>query len=82
MESIQIALENWKRILVVSEDSDILDPIVKKRLSIIDKNAEEALSSYDKNGKESLFLGRIPNDTDEMVKEFKYMSLLAIAWNG
>lgn len=82
MESIQIALENWKRILVVSEDSDILDPIVKKRLSIIDKNAEEALSSYDKNGKESLFLGRIPNDTDEMVKEFKYMSLLAIAWGS
>ena len=75
MESIQIALENWKRILVVSEDSDILDPIVKKRLSIIDKNAEEALSSYDKNGKESLFLGRIPNDTDEMVKEFPFREI-------
>ncbi|MBE6609332.1 MAG: hypothetical protein E7634_01545 [Ruminococcaceae bacterium] len=82
MENIKTALENWKRILVVSADADLSDPAVQKRLSNIEKEAEEARMLYDASGKDSLFLGRMPENTDEMVKEFRYMNSLAMAWGS
>jgi len=82
MRDIKISLENWKRLLVVSENADLCDSAVKKRISTIEKDADEALHLYDCNTKESLFLGRKPENTDEMVKEFRYMNALAIAWGS
>ena len=73
MENINKALENWRRLLVITEDSDLNDPVVKKRISLIDKLADEALDLYTEAPKDSIFLGRMPENTDKMVKEFQYL---------
>jgi len=82
MQDIQIARENWRRMLLVTPDEDLLDPAVQKKLAEIEKAADSALQNFHRDSTDSLFLGRMPQTSLDMVKEYTCITDLARAWGS
>ncbi|MBE6608555.1 MAG: hypothetical protein E7633_08365 [Ruminococcaceae bacterium] len=82
MDSIKRVLANWHKMIVVQPDADISDPIVKKNIANIERAAEKSLSSFNKDASDSLFLGKAPEKSNDMTKEYNHIQNIAVAWGS
>ncbi|MBO4355757.1 MAG: hypothetical protein J5850_02755, partial [Clostridia bacterium] len=74
------ALENWRKMITVTEEDDLSDPIIQNKLKNTDKRAERALSIFDKERKSSPILNTEITTTNDMVMEFSSVQDMALAW--
>jgi len=81
-EDIAKALANWRKMVVISGDDDIKDPIVVKKLEGIVSKAEKALAAFDKNREGSPLVEDEVVTTADMVTEFAQVDALAAAWGS
>lgn len=76
------ALKNWSSMLVISKDADINDAVVKRTVATIENAADKALSAFRKDATDSLFLGRMPTESNEMSNEYSQIYAIARAWGS
>jgi len=82
MESIRLALQNWKHMLVLAEDMDLTDEVVRKKIHRMNADAEKALADYDPDRGFSLFLPSPPEKSSDMSQEFRQIAVIARAWGS
>ncbi len=82
MDSIRRALANWNKTIVVQPDADISDPVVKKNIANIERAAEDSLAKFNKDALDSLFLGKAPEKSNDMTKEYNHIQNIALAWGS
>ncbi|MBP3333137.1 MAG: hypothetical protein J6M35_03730 [Clostridia bacterium] len=82
MKDIQMALNNWRRMITIQPDADLNDPAVKKNIANIERNAENALSIFKRDNPDSLFLDSKPETSNHMTREFSYIMQIAKAWGS
>ncbi len=79
---IKKALDNWRKLITVTEQDDIHDPLIRQKLNAIDRNAEISYSLFDKNRKCSPFIEQEVVATSDMGKEFVQVENMAFAWGN
>ena len=79
MNNIQISLQNWKRMLILTEDVDCTDSVIRKKIQRLNANAERALAFYSPQRGFSLFLDTPPEKSSDMSEEYRRIFALAQA---
>lgn len=77
-DSMKRALENKRRLLVgdtLSSDADS-----ERRIKSIESSAEASLSLFERGRSDSLFLGKMPEASGEMTREYSHIKTIAISF--
>lgn len=70
MKDIVVAVNNWRRMIIIESDADLSAPAVKKNIENIEKAADKALREFTPDAEDSLFLGRLPLTSADMTQEY------------
>ena len=82
MKHIEKALENWRSMLIISPSANLEDDAVKRKIESIECAADRALNCFCREAKDSLFLGRMPQSTDDMKREYDRIYAMARSWGS
>ena len=77
-DSMKRALENKRRLLVggtLPSDADS-----ERRIKNIESSAEASLSLFERGRSDSLFLGKMPEASNEMTREYSHIKTIAISF--
>lgn len=73
--------DKWRKFLVGSEDKDLTDPDIIKKINLIDEDCKKTWEIFDRNTEILALFGKTPvTDTDDMQRHFENLYKMARAY--